>query len=462
MAKDPDQPLPLGARVLARTAPLARRRRPRPSARRRAPRGGRCRRVARRHRRRGRAARQRRVVVLVVAGRAAPSARRSRRPPRRRQPLAGVGIAGGELEAPTAAANATAAAVGADRGAPSAARRARRRHAGAAGACAAAPAADAPTPAPAADSTGRAPPHRPAETGAPATTRGGCAADRGAPGKPARHGQRPRARALREREARAAIAQPVAAAVASGVVQLAISPWGQVEVDGQPRRHLAAAARADARPRARTASSCATPTSRRTSTEVNVDAGAAGHASSTGSDHEQRPLALRSRCAARRAAPQTAAAAPAGLMDVTERPAEKALLAGMRAYDDAQYPPAEAQLTQALQTGLASATRPRHRAQAPRVHLLHQRTALADCEAEFRAARAADPAFALSKSEVRPPAVGPGLQKAAAIDRARRRAAPAAPPLPERRTRAPRRFATRCASTGKTPTPAASSSTPTT
>ena len=31
-----------------------------------------------------------------------------------------------------------------------------------------------------------------------------------------------------------------------------------------------------------------------------------------------------------------------GLMDVSERPAEKALLGGMRAYDDAQYAQAEA------------------------------------------------------------------------------------------------------------------------
>jgi hypothetical protein len=42
-----------------------------------------------------------------------------------------------------------------------------------------------------------------------------------------------------------------------------------------------------------------------------------------------------------------------GLMDVAERPAEKALLAGMRAYEDAQYPLAEAQLGLALKSGLA-------------------------------------------------------------------------------------------------------------
>ena len=52
-------------------------------------------------------------------------------------------------------------------------------------------------------------------------------------------------------------------------------------------------------------------------------------------------------------------APPVGLLDVAERPAEKALLAGMRAYDDAQYPQAEKQLQAALQAGLVS---PRDRA----------------------------------------------------------------------------------------------------
>src|SRR4051812_4141927 len=46
---------------------------------------------------------------------------------------------------------------------------------------------------------------------------------------------------------------------------------------------------------------------------------------------------------------------PVGLTDVAERPAEKALLAGIRAYEDGQYPDAERQLGTALKTGLASA-----------------------------------------------------------------------------------------------------------
>ena len=91
---------------------------------------------------------------------------------------------------------------------------------------------------------------------------------------------------------------------------------------------------------------------------------------------------------------QPPAAPPVGLLDVAERPAEKALLAGMRAYDDAQYAQAEKQLQAALQAGLAA---PRNRT--------------SECEAQFRSARAADPAFALSKSEVGHPLWGPVYQR---------------------------------------------------
>ncbi len=99
-----------------------------------------------------------------------------------------------------------------------------------------------------------------------------------------------------------------------------------------------------------------------------------------------------------------------GLMDVAERPAEKALLAGLRAYDDAQYPVAERQLTQALNDGLAS---PRDRAVAQK-HLAFiycTTDRVPACEAAFRAARTADPAFALTKSEAGHPQWGPVYQR---------------------------------------------------
>jgi hypothetical protein len=104
-------------------------------------------------------------------------------------------------------------------------------------------------------------------------------------------------------------------------------------------------------------------------------------------------------------------ASPAGLMDVTERPAEKALLAGMRAYEDAQYAEAEKQLQASLQAGLAS---PRDRAAANKhlafIFCTSQR--MADCEKAFSAARRADPQFALGKSEAGHPVWGPVYKRA--------------------------------------------------
>jgi Tfp pilus assembly protein PilF len=99
-----------------------------------------------------------------------------------------------------------------------------------------------------------------------------------------------------------------------------------------------------------------------------------------------------------------------GLMDVISRPAEKSLQAGLRAYDDAQYPEAEKQLNNALKGGLQS---PRDQAEAHKtlafVYCTSKR--MLECEAEFRAAKAADPAFALSKSEQGHPLWGPVYKK---------------------------------------------------
>lgn len=99
-----------------------------------------------------------------------------------------------------------------------------------------------------------------------------------------------------------------------------------------------------------------------------------------------------------------------GLLDVVSRPAERALQAGLRAYDDAQYPEAEKQLNQALKTGLVSA---RDQAEAHKtlafVYCTSKR--LLECEAEFRAAKGALPGFALSKSEQGHPLWGPVYKK---------------------------------------------------
>jgi Tfp pilus assembly protein PilF len=97
---------------------------------------------------------------------------------------------------------------------------------------------------------------------------------------------------------------------------------------------------------------------------------------------------------------------PVGLIDVIERPAERALLSGMRAYDDAQYPQAERALAAALGAGLAS---PRDRASAHKLlaFIYCSSARINECEAAFRAARLADPSFALSRSEAGHPAWGP-------------------------------------------------------
>ncbi len=97
---------------------------------------------------------------------------------------------------------------------------------------------------------------------------------------------------------------------------------------------------------------------------------------------------------------------PVGLLDVISRPAERALQSGLRAYDDAQYADAEKQLNQALQAGLVS---PRDRSAAHKTLAFIYCTSkrMLECEAEFRAAKQAEPSFALSKSEQGHPLWGP-------------------------------------------------------
>jgi Tfp pilus assembly protein PilF len=111
-------------------------------------------------------------------------------------------------------------------------------------------------------------------------------------------------------------------------------------------------------------------------------------------------------------APPTPPSAPVGLAELMERPAERALFEGIRAYDDGQYVQAEAALRRALAAGLRSG-----RDQASAYKLLAFITCtserLAECEAAFRAARQADPAFQLSRPEAGHPVWGPVYRKVA-------------------------------------------------
>lgn len=97
---------------------------------------------------------------------------------------------------------------------------------------------------------------------------------------------------------------------------------------------------------------------------------------------------------------------PTGLAELMERPAERALIDGIRAYDDAQYAAAEGHLRRALAAGLRS---PRDRASAHKLLAFIACTSdrAAECEAQFRSARAADPSFALNRSESGHPLWGP-------------------------------------------------------
>ena len=112
------------------------------------------------------------------------------------------------------------------------------------------------------------------------------------------------------------------------------------------------------------------------------------------------------------ATPLPAAPAPSGgLADLMARPAERALFEGIRAYDDGQYTLAESSLRKALAAGLRSG-----RDQASAYKLLAFITCTserpAECETNFRAARQADPAFALSRSEAGHPLWGAVYRKA--------------------------------------------------
>jgi Tfp pilus assembly protein PilF len=102
-----------------------------------------------------------------------------------------------------------------------------------------------------------------------------------------------------------------------------------------------------------------------------------------------------------------------GLTDVMQRPAERALLAGMRAYDDAQYTDAERELKRALDAGLSSA---KDRASAHKhlafIYCTSERAAA--CDKAFRDALAADPTFALSKAESGHPLWGPVYRRVTA------------------------------------------------
>jgi tripartite-type tricarboxylate transporter receptor subunit TctC len=102
----------------------------------------------------------------------------------------------------------------------------------------------------------------------------------------------------------------------------------------------------------------------------------------------------------------TAPTASSAVVESSDRPAENALITGIRQYEETQYADAEAQLGKALTLGLST---PRHKALAHKylafMYCVSKRTQ--ECEASFRQAIAADPNFALNKLEEGHPLWGP-------------------------------------------------------
>jgi Tfp pilus assembly protein PilF len=98
------------------------------------------------------------------------------------------------------------------------------------------------------------------------------------------------------------------------------------------------------------------------------------------------------------------------ITDLTQRPAEQALLGGIRAYEDAQYETAEKSLRDALRLGLAA---PRDTANAHKylAFIFCTSNRFNECETAFIAAKKADPGFDLNKTEIGHPLWGSVYRK---------------------------------------------------
>lgn len=96
-----------------------------------------------------------------------------------------------------------------------------------------------------------------------------------------------------------------------------------------------------------------------------------------------------------------------------QQPAERALLDGIRLYEEAAFGRAEQSLRAALREGLSD---PRDVAAAHKyvAFIACAFNRLADCEESFRSAFTADPKFSLTEAEVGHPVWGPVYRRIAA------------------------------------------------
>lgn len=101
-----------------------------------------------------------------------------------------------------------------------------------------------------------------------------------------------------------------------------------------------------------------------------------------------------------------------GVSELLSRPAERALMTGIRAYEEAQYKVAERDLQAALNLGLGAAS---DRASAHKLLAFVQCSSqrVAECEASFKAALKEHPRFTLDKSEAGNPLWGPVFRRVA-------------------------------------------------
>ncbi len=113
------------------------------------------------------------------------------------------------------------------------------------------------------------------------------------------------------------------------------------------------------------------------------------------------------------------------------RPAEQALLGGMRLYDDGDYPAAERELERALVLDLRAA-RDKATAQKYLAFIYCTSGRESACELAFRAAIAADPQFALSRAEEGHPAWGPVYRRVRPAPASAGIEMPIAPPAPKK------------------------------
>jgi Tfp pilus assembly protein PilF len=133
----------------------------------------------------------------------------------------------------------------------------------------------------------------------------------------------------------------------------------------------------------------------------------------------RRPIFAAVAAAALAAACETApplpppAAPTVSIAALYQRPAERALITGLREYEDGQFDRAEKSLRNALALGLRDARD---------VAVAHKYLAflacafnrLDECEQQFRSGFAADPAFSLTDAEIGHPVWGPVFRRVAA------------------------------------------------